>query len=62
MNEIFERRSIRRYTDKEISDEDIKKLLKAGMNAPSAHNKKPYDLVVVKNKETLKKVSLFFCH
>ena len=57
MNEIFERRSIRRYTDKEISDEDIKKLLKAGMNAPSAHNKKPYDLVVVKNKETLKKLA-----
>ena len=52
MKEIYERRSIRKYTDKEISNENVKKLLKAGMNAPSAHNKKPYDIVVVKNKET----------
>ena len=57
MNEIYKRRSIRKYTNQEISDEDIKKILKAGMNAPSAHNLKPYDLIVVKNKETLNKLS-----
>ena len=57
MKEIYERRSIRKYTDKEISNENVKKLLKAGMNAPSAHNKKPYDIVVVKNKETLNKLA-----
>ena len=56
MNEIYQRRSIRKYTDKEISKEDIEKLLKAGMNAPSARNKKPYELIVVQNKETLKKL------
>lgn len=54
MEEIYKRRSIRKYTNKEVSNEDIKKLLKAGMNAPSAHNLKPYDLIVVQNKETLK--------
>ena len=57
MKEIYQRRSIRKYTEKEISKEDIEKLLKAGMNAPSAHNKKPYQLIVVQNKETLKKLS-----
>lgn len=57
MKEIFERRSVRKYTDKDISSEDMEKLLKAGMNAPSAHNYKPYDLIVVKNKETLKKLA-----
>ena len=57
MKEIYERRSIRKYTNQEISDEDIKKVLKAGMNAPSAHNLKPYDLIVVKNKETLRKLA-----
>lgn len=57
MEEIYKRRSIRKYTDKEISDEDMKKILKAGMNAPSAHNLKPYDLIVVKNKETLRKLA-----
>ena len=57
MEEIYKRRSIRKYTDKEISDEDMKKILKAGMNAPSAHNLKPYDLIVIKNKETLAKLA-----
>lgn len=57
MKEIFERRSVRKYTDKDISSEDMEKLLKAGMNAPSAHNYKPYDLIAVKNKEILKKLA-----
>ena len=57
MKEIFERRSVRKYTDKDISSEDMEKLLKAGMNAPSAHNYKPDDLIAVKNKETLKKLA-----
>lgn len=57
MKEIFERRSVRKYTDKDISSEDMEKLLKAGMNAPSAHNYKPYDLIAVKNKENLKKLA-----
>jgi nitroreductase len=57
MKEIYERRSIRKYTEQEISDEDMQKILKAGMNAPSAHNLKPYDLIVVRNKETLKKLA-----
>ena len=57
MEEIYKRRSIRKYTDKEISDEDMKKILKAGMNAPSAHNLKPYDLIVIKNKKTLNKLA-----
>lgn len=57
MKEIFERRSVRKYTDKDISSEDMEKLLKAGMNAPSAHNYKPYDLIAVKKKETLKKLA-----
>ncbi|MBQ2909807.1 MAG: nitroreductase family protein [Bacilli bacterium] len=57
MQEIYVRRSIRKYLDKEISDEDIKKILKAGMNAPTARNLKPYEFVVVRNKETLSKLS-----
>lgn len=57
MQEIYVRRSIRKYLDKEISDEDIKKILKAGMNAPTARNLKPYEFIVVRNKETLAKLS-----
>ena len=57
MEEIYVRRSIRKYIDKEISDEDVKKILKAGMNAPTARNLKPYEFVVVRNKNTLLKLS-----
>ena len=57
MEEIYVRRSIRKYLDKEICDEDVKKILKAGMNAPTARNLKPFEFVVVRNKNTLLKLS-----
>ncbi len=54
---IFARRSIRKYTDQAISEEDIKKLLEAGMAAPSSSNRKPWHIVVVQDRETLKKLA-----
>ena len=33
MKEIFSRRSIRKYTNKEINNTDLQKILKVGMNA-----------------------------
>ena len=53
---IMSRRSIRKYTDKKIPEETITKLLKAAMNAPSAHNKQPWHFIVVDDRETLNKV------
>ena len=53
---IMGRRSVRRYTDKKIPDETITKLLKAAMNAPSAHNKQPWHFIVVDDKETMLKI------
>lgn len=57
MKELYKRRSIREYNDKEISLEELEELVKAGMNAPSAHNKKPYDFIIVRDKKTLKRLS-----
>ncbi len=57
MNSIFKRRSIRKYTDKEITKEDIKKLLEAAMCAPSANNIRPWHFVVVRDKAMLEKLS-----
>lgn len=57
MEEIFSRRSIRKYINKEITDDILKQILKAGMNAPSARNIKPYEFIVVKNKEKLELLS-----
>lgn len=57
MNAIFRRRSIRKYTAQEVSDEHIKRLLEAGMNAPSAGNQQPWQFVVIKNKQMLQKLA-----
>lgn len=51
---IKTRRSIREYQDKDVSDEDILKILKAGMQAPGSRlGAEPWEFVVIKNKETL---------
>lgn len=62
MKEIFERRSIRKYMDKPVEDEDLQKLLRAAMYAPSAGNEHPWHFVVVKNRETLLKIPTFHPH
>ncbi len=59
METIFKRRSIRNYSDKKISDEDINLLLKAGMAAPSAHNFRTWEFIVVRSKETFNKIMEF---
>jgi nitroreductase len=50
---IFSRRSIRKYTDEPVSEDDIQTLLDAAMAAPSASNIKPWHFVVVTQRETL---------
>ncbi len=52
---IETRRSIRAYhPDRPITDEQLKRILQAARSAPTAANKQPYKLVVIKNpKKTL---------
>jgi nitroreductase len=50
---IFTRRSIRKYTDEPVTEEHIKTLLEAGMNAPSANNRQPWHFIVVDERERL---------
>ena len=57
MKEIFERRSIRKYSGKPVSDEDIEKLLKAAMAAPSAGNQQPWEFVVIKDRNIMSAVT-----
>jgi nitroreductase len=56
MKEIFERRSIRKYTSEEVSNESIKELLKAAMAAPSAGNQQPWDFIVVRDRTILNEI------
>jgi nitroreductase len=53
MKNILERRSIRKYTDESVSDDDVKNLLKAAMAAPSAGNQQSWEFVVVRDRDTL---------
>jgi len=50
---IFTRRSIRRYTGDPVAANDVKTLLEAGMNAPSANNSQPWHFIVVDEREKL---------
>lgn len=51
------RRSIREYQDREVADEDILKILKAGMQAPGSRlGAEPWEFVVVKNRDTLERL------
>lgn len=59
MKEIFERRSVRQYLDKEIPKEEIIKLLQAAMRAPSAVNQQAWEFVVVKDREKLNEIITF---
>ncbi len=47
METINKRRSIRQFTDKKVEAEKIEMVLRAGMQAPSAHNQQAWEFVVV---------------
>ena len=57
MEEIFTRRSIRKFKDQVIEPEKIDKLLGAAMQAPSAANQQPWEFIVVQDKAMLEQVS-----
>lgn len=54
---IMTRRSIRKFTGEMINEEQLNTLLRAGCNAPSAHNYQPWHFVVVKNQEILSRIA-----
>lgn len=51
MNEIFHRVSIRKYENKPVEREKLMKILRAGMQAPSAGNQQPWEFYVVTQPE-----------
>lgn len=50
---IMTRSSIRKYTTQKIEEEKVETLLKAGMAAPTAGNRQPWDLIVIDEREVL---------
>lgn len=51
------RRSIRQYTGAPIPEDAMTKIVQAGLLSPSSCNRRPWELIVVKNKETLEKMA-----
>ncbi|AKL98398.1 nitroreductase family protein [Endomicrobium proavitum] len=57
MDILLERKSVRKYTDDPVKDEDLQYILRAAMSAPTACNRRPFEFIVVKDKETHKKIA-----
>ena len=46
---IHNRHSVRRFTEQDVSDEQIRLLLQAANEAPSAHNQQSWKFIVIRN-------------
>lgn len=53
---IFTRRSIRKYTEEEVSQDDLQYILDCGLSAPSGVNFQPWYFVVIRSKENMNKL------
>lgn len=51
MNDIFKRRSCRSFKDQEVKLDDVKEMIYAAMQAPSAMRQIPWEFVIVDKKE-----------
>ncbi|MBQ9251397.1 MAG: nitroreductase family protein [Clostridia bacterium] len=51
------RRSIRKFTGEAIPDAKLRRILQAGLLAPTSRNRKPCELYVIQDRETLKQLS-----
>jgi nitroreductase len=48
---IYQRKSVRNFTDKEVTKEQLETIIKAAMAAPTAINAQPWQFLVVTDKE-----------
>jgi nitroreductase len=54
---MYTRRSVREYTDEEVTDEQVETMLKAAMAAPSAQDLQPWHFVVIRKRKVLDKLA-----
>ena len=54
---LKKRRSIRQYTEEKITEEQLQMVINAGLLSPSSRSIRPWELIVVQNKDTLQKMS-----
>ena len=51
------RRSVRKYTGEMIPEKDLEKVLQAGLLSPSGRSLRPWEFILVRDKETLRAMS-----
>lgn len=56
VEDIKNRRSVKQYKKKQITDEELMQVLEAGMNAPSGGNRQTPIFIVVQNQDWMKKL------
>ena len=54
---IFSRKSIRSYKDEPVSKEKLEMLIKAGMAAPTAVDKRPWEYIVITDRKVLNQLA-----
>ena len=54
---IRKRRTVRTFTDEEVSDEQVETILEMGMYAPTYMNRQPWHFVVVRDKALQKQMA-----
>ncbi len=50
----------RKFRSKEVDGEDLDKILEAGRWAPSGGNKQPWELIVIRDEDTIKKIAKMY--
>lgn len=56
---IYDRRSIRKFTDKPISKEDITEIIQSGLKAPSSKNRQPWKYIVIQGNSKSEMLKVF---
>lgn len=59
LDAIFTRRSVRGFTGELISEDQLTTILKAGFQAPSAHNQQPREYIVLRDKDIIEQIPKF---
>ena len=57
MEAILTRRSVRKYTDRDVSEETVQELLRAAMSAPSGADERPWHFVVIRDRDVLEMIT-----
>lgn len=57
INNIKERRSIRKYKDKKIFKKLLEEIIETGKYAPSSHNRQPWNFTVITSKKVINELS-----